>query len=60
MKEKAIKDYVIFTNSCCDISPGILAKRHGVELALISQIGSVIRSYAGPGTIALFFVGKHR
>lgn len=38
----------------------ILMQRHGVEVTLISEIGPVIGSHAGPGTLALFFVGKHR
>lgn len=38
----------------------ILTQRHGVEVTLITQIGPVIGSHAGPGTIALFFIGKHR
>ena len=38
----------------------ILKQRHGVEVTLITEIGPVIGSHAGPGTIALFFIGKHR
>ncbi len=38
----------------------ILMQRHSVEVTLITQIGPVIGSHAGPGTIALFFLGKHR
>lgn len=38
----------------------ILRQRHGAETTLISQIGPVIGSHAGPGTLALFFIGKHR
>ena len=38
----------------------ILRERHAVEVTLISQIGPVIGSHSGPGTLALFFVGKHR
>ena len=38
----------------------ILKQRHGVEVTLISQIGPVIGSHAGPGTVAMFFIGKHR
>ena len=38
----------------------ILMQRHGVEVTLITEIGPVIGSHAGPGTIALFFIGKHR
>lgn len=38
----------------------ILKQRHDVEVTLITEIGPVIGSHAGPGTIALFFIGKHR
>lgn len=38
----------------------ILAKRYGAEVTLISEIGPVIGSHAGAGTLALFFVGRHR
>ena len=38
----------------------ILKQRHGAEVTLITEIGPVIGSHAGPGTLALFFIGKHR
>ena len=38
----------------------ILEQKHGGKVTLLSEIGPVIGSHAGPGTIALFFVGKHR
>ena len=38
----------------------ILMQRHGAEVTLITEIGPVIGSHAGLGTIALFFIGKHR
>ena len=38
----------------------ILNQKHGVEVTLITELGPVIGSHAGPGTIALFFIGKHR
>lgn len=38
----------------------MLMQRHGVEVTLITQIGPVIGSHAGPGTLAIFFIGKHR
>ena len=37
-----------------------LLERYGVKVKLLSQIGPVIGSHAGPGTIALCFVGKSR
>lgn len=38
----------------------LLRERYGVEVTLISDIGPIIGSHAGPGTIALFFIGQHR
>lgn len=32
----------------------------GVQEAVISNLGAVIGSHAGPGTLALFFLGQHR
>ena len=37
-----------------------LKARFGVKVELLTQIGPVIGSHAGPGTIALCFVGVHR
>ena len=39
---------------------GILKERCGVEQVIMSHVGAVIGSHAGPGTIALFFLGEHR
>ena len=38
----------------------ILKERYGVGQVLLSYVGAVIGSHAGPGTIALFFLGKNR
>lgn len=38
----------------------LLKERHGAEVTLLTEIGPVIGSHSGPGTIALFFIGKHR
>lgn len=38
----------------------LLKQRHGAEVTLITEIGPVIGAHSGPGTIALFFIGKHR
>ena len=37
-----------------------LLAQQGAEVTLLTEIGPVIGAHAGPGTIALFFVGKHR
>ena len=38
----------------------LLMKCHGVEPTMITEIGPIIGSHAGPGTLAFFFIGKHR
>lgn len=38
----------------------IIKNKYGVETELITYVGSVIGAHSGPGTLALFFVGKER
>ena len=37
-----------------------LKEKCGVKEVIIGYIGAVIGSHAGPGTLAIFFMGKHR
>ena len=38
----------------------MLAQRYGATILLTTQIGPIIGAHSGPGTLALFFVGKQR
>ena len=38
----------------------LLYEKHKVRVQLITDIGTVIGAHAGPGTVALFFVGRER
>ena len=38
----------------------ILADKYGAHVDLITNVGSVIGAHSGPGTLALFFLGKER
>lgn len=38
----------------------MIKERHGGEVTLLTEIGPIIGAHAGPGTIALFFIGEHR
>lgn len=38
----------------------LMKEQYGVREVLLSYVGSVIGSHAGPGTLALFFLGDHR
>ena len=55
---------IFISHAQCEADARILAdllmQRHGVEVTLITDVGPVIGSHAGPGTVALFFLGKHR
>lgn len=39
---------------------GLLREKYGVKQVVIHYVGCVIGSHSGPGTLALFFLGKHR
>ena len=36
----------------------LLKQRHGMEVTMLTEIGPVIGSHAGPDTITLFLIGK--
>ena len=38
----------------------VLKEKHGVKHVHIGYVGAVIGSHAGPGVLALFFLGNHR
>lgn len=38
----------------------ILTEKYGAKISLITNVGPVIGAHCGPGTLALFFVGKER
>ena len=38
----------------------LVKEQYGVKNVLIYYVGAVIGSHSGPGTLALFFMGKHR
>jgi len=38
----------------------LLLEKYGAKEVLINYVGAVIGSHAGPGTLALFFMGSHR
>ena len=71
LADKLVKSGVGFDNRFVTISHGdcredaeylaqILKERCGVQEVLISYVGAVIGSHAGPGTVAFFFMGNQR
>ncbi|MBQ7376702.1 MAG: DegV family protein [Clostridia bacterium] len=55
---------VYISHADCRADAELLAKmlkdRHGVEVEIITDVGTVIGAHSGPGTLALFFLGKER
>ena len=43
-----------------ELLAGMLRDRYGASVKEIVTVGPVIGAHSGPGTIALFFLGKHR
>ena len=65
LKESIRPDSPIFiSNADCaedaEMLKDILKTEYGKEVTLITSIGSVIGAHAGPGTLALFFMGTER
>ena len=68
MKELAInpaEQLVYISHGDCEEEANYLAQKIKTELGvkqpiLVSHIGPVIGAHAGPGTVALFFIGKER
>ncbi len=58
------KDVVFISHGDCmkDVEElaSILKSRHGTDITVITDVGPVIGAHSGPGTLALFYVGKER
>ena len=55
--------YFISHGDCLDDAKQLeahIAAAHGVKATVITNVGPVIGSHSGPGTLALFFLGKNR
>lgn len=56
--------HVYISHAYCEEDANTLAsmlrERHGVAVEIITDVGPVIGAHSGPGTLALFFVGKER
>lgn len=58
------KDVVFVSHGDCmnDVETlgSILKEKYGAEFKVITDVGPVIGAHSGPGTLALFYVGKER
>lgn len=56
--------YVFLSHGDCEADAKYVAEqvklRHGVRCEVMNNIGTVIGTHSGPGTVALFFIGKNR
>ena len=63
-KNTTSQDTVFISHADCREDAELLAdmikERTGVNVFLITSVGAVIGAHAGPGTLALFFVGEER
>lgn len=62
---KQVKDGQVFIShgDCIDDANAlseILKERYNVTTELVTYVGAVIGAHSGPGTLALFFIGKER
>ena len=58
-------DYEVFIShsDCLDdakMLADIIETKYGKKTSLITNVGAVIGAHSGPGTLALFFIGKER
>ena len=65
MEELAIDTKTVFIShgDCADEIDEMaqaIRERFGTEQIVINYVGPVIGNHSGPGTVALFFLGKHR
>ncbi|MBQ7335447.1 MAG: DegV family protein [Clostridia bacterium] len=55
---------IFISQAACQADAEELAKlikaKHGADVQIITDVGPVIGAHAGPGTLALFFLGKER
>ena len=62
--DRSKSEKVFISHAFCEEDAKTLARiieeKHGVKTELITDVGPVIGAHSGPGTLALFFVGKER
>lgn len=62
--ENPASDKVYISHGDCEADAqelaSILKEKYGATVSIITYVGSVIGAHSGPGTLALFYVGKER
>ena len=64
LAEKLDSDEVYISHGDCEKDAlelaSILKDKYGATVSIITYVGTVIGAHSGPGTLALFYVGKER
>ena len=63
LESDSMNEVFISHGDCLDDAEAlkqILEKQYGANVTLITPVGTVIGAHSGPGTLAVFYIGKHR
>ena len=63
LEDPSVNEVFISHGDClsdAELLKSILEEKYGANVTLITSIGPVIGSHSGPGTLAVFFIGKQR
>lgn len=63
LESESMNEVFISHGDCLDDAEAlkqILEKQYGANVTLITPVGTVIGAHSGPGTLAVFYIGKHR
>ena len=64
LAENVNEGYIYISHGDCiedaTLLKNMIEEKHGAKVQIITNVGTVIGAHSGPGTLALFFVGKER
>ena len=64
LAENTEEGYVYISHGDCiddaTLLKNMIEEKHGAKVQIITNVGTVIGAHSGPGTLALFFMGKER
>ena len=64
LRDETADNTIFISHGDCKKDADTLAEmiktKYGADVQFISEVGTVIGAHSGPGTLALFFIGKER
>lgn len=64
LAENVNEGYIYISHGDClddaTLLKNMIEEKHGARVQIITNVGTVIGAHSGPGTLALFFMGKER